>query len=240
MTLSYGEFSAALPREKRLSDAVWTQLVLRPISLPVAWLLYRTGLSGNAVSTLGLVSAIIGCALLTAPDLNLALAGAGVIALVALLDCVDGNIARATKQTGPNGEFIDASVGYTVYAFMPIALAVHAALAGSSQNVSSITLLVLGAMAASLNIYARLIYQKYEAMQMKMAQAVGDVRAGGASKLVKKISNDVGLGGIMTPMLALAVFLGAEFYYLLFYTVVFSIVALGTITTKAIAVLRKQ
>ena len=45
--------------------------------------------------------------------------------LIALTDCIDGNVARARGETGPGGEWMDALSGYTVYALLPFSLGIH-------------------------------------------------------------------------------------------------------------------
>ena len=226
--LSYSEFKAALPAKKKASDATWTRFVMRPISLPLAWVLYRAGLSGNGASLAGLVAAVLGCALLIHPNLVVALCGVALLNLSALLDCVDGNIARAKRETGPDGEWIDAILAYTVYAFMPIALAIHAALLVPKF---AILLMALGAVASSTNIFVRLTYQKFITTHPESRNDDPDI--GGIGK---RIDNEIGLGGLMMPGLIIVVALQVEIFYLAFYAAMFSCVTAMVVFKRVIAI----
>ena len=78
---------------------------------------------------------------------------------VALLDCVDGNVARARGETGPAGEWMDALSGYTVYA-LPISLGIGIQIESQSDDLVGIWIIV-GSITVISNLYSRLLYQKY-------------------------------------------------------------------------------
>lgn len=64
-----------------------------------------------------------------------------------------------------------------------------------------------------------------------------DATLGG--KLTKKVDNELGLGGLMVPVLALAIISGAEIWYLSFYAAVFLVVSLLFTGRRVFAVLRQ-
>lgn len=237
--LGYREFCAELPPAKRASDPLWTQILLRPLSFPVAWVLYRAGMSANAVSLMGLLIGIAGCAMILVPNLPVALCGAILLNVVALLDCVDGNIARARKESGPNGEWIDAIVGYAVYMLLPLALGVRAGLEDGG-TIDGIPVL-LGGIASAFNMFARLVHQKFESAQLKagVLQTAAAPKSGGGS-IVKRISSEIGLCGLMMPFLVGVVILRAEFLFLVFYAGVFFVVAIGTTAKRVTALYRHR
>lgn len=222
--LTYRQFYDALPASKRGTDALWTRIALRPLSMPLGWGLYRLGFSANAVSLIGLILALPACILLSWPHDGIAIAGAVALNIVALLDCVDGNIARASGKTGPGGDWIDATVGYAVYALMPLALGFGFSLV--HEGAWGAIVLLLGALASSLNLYSRLVFQKYEyGLLEKNMAGVAAPAAVPRSKFMKRVSADLGLGGIMMPALIVALYISVEAIFLGFYALLYSLVA---------------
>lgn len=225
--ISYADFRAALPAEKRRDDPLYTRLLLRPLSISVGWWLARLGMSGNAVSLTALFVALIGCALLAVPSsgpalTSWALGGALLLNLAAFLDCIDGNIARAMRQTGPGGEWIDAIVGYTVYAGLPLALGLHVGI--QPDGTINGWPVLLGAVASTTNLLARLMHQKHES-----AFGRRDVRAPGnrVAYLAKRLSGETGFVGMMMPALVLVLLIGQEIVYLAAYAALYTVMLAG-------------
>lgn len=199
--------------------------------MPLGWWLYRRGLSGNAVSLINLALAVPACLLLASTDVRVAIAGAALLNLVALLDCVDGNIARASRMTGPHGDWIDAVVGYAVYTLMPLALGFRVGLL--EPGPSGVLAMLLGGMAASFNLYSRLAFQKHENGLLHKGPAGGGVsELSSRSSLTKRISADAGLSGVMMPALALALLLSLETVFLGFYALLYGAVAICVIASR--------
>jgi len=214
--MRYSQFKLALPAAKRKSDPLWARVVLRPLSLPVAWVLMRVGVSGNAVSVAGVVLAICAFFLLASASQYVALFGAFLFFVVSLGDCVDGNIARAKGETGPMGDFMDALGGYTVYALLPLGLGFRAESIFTQEQFSGVFIL-LGAVIAVSNLYMRLVHQKY--VNMMIAGEVRSNTDGTSAKdsLAKRVSSELGLIGWMMPLLVLAVLFSYEWVYLVVY-----------------------
>ena len=210
---SYSEFRDVFPDGKRRADAFFTRAVLRPLSFPFAWLLYRIGVTANQITLVSIALALVAFFLLIPGSFVLSLLATSLLLLVALGDCVDGNIARARGDSGPSGEWMDALCGYTVYALLPLGLGLQLELVGEDSLFAGMWVLA-GAVTAISNLYLRLVYQKY-ANSIRSAAVDDD----GASKggILSRISGELGLVGWMMPALLLAVVLGLESYYLLFY-----------------------
>jgi phosphatidylglycerophosphate synthase len=125
----YGEWGAAL--------------LYRPLSYPIALWLIRRSVGPTAVTLAGLVL------VLTLPILSLA---GGYVALsiaaffFGIVDCVDGNIARATGTVSRRGQYLDfvTDVAFRVSFYAAIGL-----LAGRGA-------VAIGLLAASLAVAARL------------------------------------------------------------------------------------
>ena len=230
--MNYSEFRQALPIEKEKNDPFWAKLVLRPLSLPVAWGLYRMGVSANMVSISGAILAIAAAILLGSDGFFLAVVGAILFNIIALGDCIDGNIARAAKSAGPGGDFMDALGGYTVYAFMPLALGFRAESLYALEGISGIWVL-LGALMGVSNIYMRIVYQKYLNMRLSIMTQVEINAPSPKTSMVKRVSGELGFVGWMMPLLLIVVVVRWEHWYLLFYSV-FYIMAASVITTKMV------
>lgn len=210
--LSFSEFCDALPSIKRDTDTQWAKILLRPLSLPTAWALYRVGISGNAVSLSCVALAAAAAIALAIGDWTWGIIAAVVFNVVALGDCVDGNIARASGRSGPGGEWIDALAGYSVYAVLPLALGWRVEQA-SNGTLSPGTWMLVGAIGAVTNLFMRLLHQKYINSFPSDTQA----RAGRAS-FISRLSGETGLAGWMMPALLIAVAAGWDGAYLLVFS----------------------
>ncbi len=86
----------------------WARLYGRRLSWPVTRLVLRTPLSASAVSVLSIVVGVAGglCFAFNATAWNVA--AVAMLLLSWVLDCVDGEVARARGTASLDGEFIDA------------------------------------------------------------------------------------------------------------------------------------
>ena len=82
-----------------------TQFLYRPISTRIAGVLARTGVSPVTVTWVGAAVALAGGALFAG---GYYLAGALVTLASVIVDCVDGDLARATDQSSTVGAFLDS------------------------------------------------------------------------------------------------------------------------------------
>ena len=123
--MNYKQFKALLGEAKKKSDPICCRLVFRPLSFPAGWLIYKIGITANQISLISIFLTIISFFALIFLSPNYFILIPFLLLLVALLDCIDGNVARARGSTGPGGEWMDAFSGYTVYAFIPFALGIH-------------------------------------------------------------------------------------------------------------------
>ena len=71
---------------------------------PLAWTLYRHGVSANQLSLLSLISAIVAGAAFCVNVLPVAIV---TIAFNALFDALDGCLARSSKSESKQGDLID-------------------------------------------------------------------------------------------------------------------------------------
>src|SRR4051794_804167 len=92
----------------RRSGEHWAgRLYMRRISVYVTALLVRTPVSPNQLTVLMLVAGVAAGAVLAIGGLAGAIAAALLVQLYLLLDCVDGEVARATGRTSITGVYLD-------------------------------------------------------------------------------------------------------------------------------------
>lgn len=138
-------------REMRTDFFVWA--LYRPLSFAITPAFLRIGASATNVTVLNLLLAcLMPVVALLAPDqahVGLALITFSCI----VLDCVDGNIARATGSGSALGQYLDSLVGKAYYLLLVTALAIVAA--GEVPQVG-LGYWLAGALAASvLKIWGR-------------------------------------------------------------------------------------
>ena len=82
-----------------------TQFLYRPISTRIANVLARTGVSPVTVTWVGGAVALAGAVLLAG---GYYVAGGAVTLAAVIIDCVDGDLARATDRSSTVGAFLDS------------------------------------------------------------------------------------------------------------------------------------
>jgi phosphatidylglycerophosphate synthase len=236
---SIKEIHASLSPEKRRADGPWTTFVLRPLSYPSTWLFIRLGFSPNAVTYLSALLCIAGFACLAAGSALWAWIGFGLFFLFGVLDCVDGNMARVLKKTGPWGEWVDALGGYTAYATMLLAIGVAAdASSGALLPGTGLALpwpaggwTLVGGVAAAANLLMRAVFQNY-----RVVRGSSDRESIGGEK---RLSETIGITGFLVPLAALAYGFGYLPWVALAYCVVYGGGCLLTVVKLVLRVERE-
>ena len=99
--------SLVFPPEKLLIDPYLGRFY-RPFSLRLSWILYRTNITPNFVTLMQIIIGLLSCLFIS---VNLSkeamLLGVVVLHFAYLLDCVDGEIARANQMDSLEGLFLD-------------------------------------------------------------------------------------------------------------------------------------
>ena len=102
------EFSEdVFPKEKLLIDPFLSRYY-RPFSLRLSWLLYRTNITPNFVTFLQILIGLSACLVIALfPKQEVFILGIMFLHLAYLLDCSDGEIARAKNMSSLEGLFLD-------------------------------------------------------------------------------------------------------------------------------------
>lgn len=167
--MTYQEiYDKCVPEVKRDADRlnVWLYYVVRPVSIVVTRPLLRTRITPTAVTALSMISTLLGFFLVSfGNSLIIRVFGWLGFFLWAILDCVDGNIARCKDQCSKRGELWDAAGGYLALSLIFFS----GGIAGFYEE-SFISFwapewnIILGGMTALLSLYPRLIAQKKRAI----------------------------------------------------------------------------
>ncbi len=214
--ISIRQIKDSLPPEKNSADSLWTRYFLRPISIPVSWVFLRFDIRANTVSYFSGLLCVAAGFMFGGGLFPLTLFGAIIFNIFAVLDCVDGNIARVTATTGPYGGWADALGGYVAY--IAVLLSLGYATAGSDATIMGLTpdkatWVLLGGVSASANMLMRLAYQSYRNIAPE-----GIAEAKKSISLEKIVSENLGVTGFLMPALLIGLFMNILGYVLLFYT----------------------
>jgi phosphatidylglycerophosphate synthase len=96
-----------LPKEKLLIDPFLSNFY-RPFSLRISWLLYKTSVTPNFITLFQIIVSLTACLLISIfPQKNIFILGIILFHFSYLLDCSDGEIARAKNMTSLEGLFLD-------------------------------------------------------------------------------------------------------------------------------------
>jgi len=141
--------------------------LFRPLSFYVAWLFIKLKVSPNQVTFLSWLVLFFGCINYATEYINYSLLSFSMVFLWALLDYVDGSMARALSVRSKFGHFIDVVGAYYLFAFLPVAIAIGTddsmlgelapfVMKYSGVDISSLNIMLLGSIAAISNLLLRL------------------------------------------------------------------------------------
>jgi phosphatidylglycerophosphate synthase len=132
-----------MARTTRVDDGFYSTFVLRPLSQPLTTWSIRHGASPNTITILSMLLAIAAAALFALGQWPAYVAGALLLQVSLVVDCVDGDVARATGRTSPLGAWLDASTDRVKEALAYGGLAIGAAVNGHDAWLIAIGLLAL-------------------------------------------------------------------------------------------------
>lgn len=119
------------------------RLFARVLAPPLAWLALKLGLSADAVTALSVIAGVAAAAALACPDVFAALIAAGLLQLSYLLDCADGDVARARGTSSVDGYLRDTLRHYLMNPLVFAGLTYACATRHSEKFVLAIGLLAV-------------------------------------------------------------------------------------------------
>ena len=234
-------------KERFTKNMVWAYYVLKRISYYPAWIFIRLGISANQVTYLSLISGTIGCLFLAFGTYKGMIIGALLVNLYALLDAVDGNMARCTNTCSKYGAFLDNVVDSTMSVFLFTCAGIGAFNFNYSEqwlnsvvlilsNIDRNIFLFLGSWASLCYIFPRLIgYTFQKTFTEKKFVGREDVLGDPSSFLNVVTSNFYNITGLVMPILLLAVI----FKFLGIFVLLFALINTSAFVVSIILLLRK-
>lgn len=226
------EIRESFPSSK--SDAIWAKYILRPLSFPVARGFIRLGFSANQITYISIILILFGSALLFFESFVLAIVAATFFNLFALLDCVDGNVARVTDGENTYGEWVDALGGYIAYTFTFVTTGWFVEATYQEVWLIDINFLLIGTIAALMNLLIRVQYQKFDNITGTNQKSKRE-----EDSLQKRISRNIGITGFLMPSILIGVLLSLLHIILLFYASLYA-AAWAFITLKKVIEVEKS
>lgn len=192
-------FRDMLPIEKKKSDSLLGKLMCRPISFGLSAFFVNLGLTANDVTFVSIIVAIcVNFVYIFAGNNHvIGMIGAIMTFLWILLDCADGNIARAVKKQ-PYGEFLDALSSYILTAFLGISCGIYVFNNGGffflAQNPN---VLIIGGLASIFDLLMRTSHQKFENTRVKNNIPSGLTSGSFLRKLKERAMLEFGIAGLL-------------------------------------------
>ena len=218
MKYSIRDIQSSLSEEKKKEDSIFAIWFHRPLSYPVTYLFANIGVSAWFVSLLSIFFAVIGCVTLALNSVVLRWIGILLLNIWAILDCVDGNVARVTKTQSNKGAFMDAESGYFVCAFVYLAFGIAAYHTARTEFIADKSIYIfVGAMASISDLLARLIHQKYISTVENKENKEASAKQSSLGKLRKRVSTELGIAGFVLFGGIIAQIFSLYNYLVLFY-----------------------
>lgn len=153
-------FSDTMPEWKKKKDPIIARIIHRPISFAFSSFFVEIGLTPNQVSFISLIIAFIAVIFFASDSIPMLLIGYMLLNLWSVTDSADGNMARSLGGK-PFGDFIDATSSYFLYGmmFLPLSYSVFKS-GGIIVKAGTPEIILLGALAGSLDTMTRLFFQK--------------------------------------------------------------------------------
>lgn len=146
--------------ENRYST-VAARFLMRPLSIRITWVLLKTEITPIQVTLLGSALGILAALLFTYNQYALSIAAAILLYLSSVLDCVDGEIARARKLESRTGALLDYTLDKPVHIFNYSAITYALFTAGYNER----TIILLGGFVIVSELVLSDIGQRIDALK---------------------------------------------------------------------------
>ncbi len=217
-------YDKILPPEKRREEKfnVFVALVVRPLSVLMTLPLIKTKIKPTTITKISIIFLLCGFILLSIPQtLAFKLAGWLCMFIWALLDGVDGNLARCTDRCSSLGDLWDTMGGYIAMVLMNFSAGIAAFYDKSPLPFcDNYILLILGSFAAIFSIFPRLIMHKKKSSvgNSQAVKAVSDKKNFGIVNIIAM--NIVSPSGFMQLLFLIGIVLHILNWFVLGYFIV--------------------
>lgn len=215
-------YDCCMPAEKRKKERmnIWVALVVRPLSVLLTIPFINTKVRPSDITILSIVFSIVGFILfiMGQGDMTMKLVGWFCFFVWAILDGVDGNLARCQKTTSALGELWDAVGGYGAMVLIYLSAGIAAY---HDDNVMDFCdkylLILLGGICAVASIFPRLImHRKHNIMpEKKDDDGLNHKESYGTKQII--VMNFISVSGFMQVIFLLAILLHVLNFFISFY-----------------------
>lgn len=231
--MTYKEaYDRVLPEQKRKEDKynILVRVFLRPISIIITLRLIEKKIKPTTITKISIFFVLVGFVLLGFGQSSLVrLLGWFAILVWALLDCVDGNLARCTNQCSANGDLWDTTGGYAAMVCIYFATGIAAFY---DKNVfefcDNYWMLIIGGATAVISIFPRLVMHKKKSSEGNTVavKALSDKKEFGIKNIIAM--NFISPTGLITVFLLLAmVFHLLNLFTIVYFTINFVVMTLS-------------
>lgn len=233
--ITIDDIRSKLPEEKGATEKynLWGH-VLRPVSYYIAWLFLKLGISANKVTGISIIIGFVGCLFLAFGSYISMIIGALILNIWALLEYVDGDVARYNNSCSNYGAFVDdlnvaftsviffISAGIGAFNHYPV-LSLFVIPPFLSINVNGYTFLILGGLSASFYLFPSYVGAKFISLFSRdQNEIINETREHLVGNTLYEIVwlNVRNITGIMMPILLLAVIFGFLGLFVLLYALI--------------------
>lgn len=189
--MTYKEiYDIAMPEAKRKEERlnVWVTIAVRPLSVLLIKPLIDIKIKPTTITKVSVLACVIGFFILSLSNsLLYSIIGWLFFFIWAVLDGVDGNLARCTNQCSPLGDLWDTTGGYAAMVLMYFGSGIAAF---NDNNVYDFTepsfYLILGGATAIMSIFPRLVMHKKKSsgIESKAVKELSDKQGFSLSKVI--------------------------------------------------------
>ena len=223
--MNYSEvYNLAMPKSKREAEKhnYWVVFVIRPLSVLLTIPLVNTKIKPITITAISVFTSLVSAIFLGfGQSVVHRLCGLFFIFIWAVLDGVDGNLARCQGTCSKLGELWDAFGGYLalVLAFLSVGVASHFD-RNSVFIFDNYWYLLIGGITSVVSIFPRLIYQKKKAICPDFD--IKHQKNPHQSGLMEIVQSNIAISGGMQLLLLVAILFHVLNLFLLFYLVLYS------------------
>lgn len=229
--MTYKEiYDIAMPEKKRKEERwnVWVTIAVRPLSILCTVPFTNTKVKPITITKWSILANLIGSFFVAfAQNMTMSLVGCFFFFIWAVLDGVDGNLARSTNQCSLMGDLWDTMGGYAAMVLIYFSAGIAAFFDTSMYSFCDTSwMLILGGATAIMSIFPRLVMHKKKSLNIedKSVKAISDKQNFSLSKIAAM--NLVSPSGFMQVIFLLCI----VFHVLNFFTIFYFVVNLGIMT----------
>ena len=223
--MNYSEvYNLAMPKSKREAEKhnYWVVFVIRPLSVLLTIPLVNTKIKPITITAISVFASLISAIFLGfGQSVLYRLCGLFFIFIWAVLDGIDGNLARCQGSCYKLGELWDAFGGYLALVLVFLSVGVASYYDNNSVYIfDNYWYLLIGGITSVVSIFPRLIYQKKKAIcpDFDIKHQKGTPQSG----LLGIIQSNIAISGGMQLLLLVAILFHVLNLFLLFYLFLYS------------------